>query len=147
MKVLLQKDVKDLGKVGEMVNVSEGFARNFLFPRKLAAVATEGKVKEFEHLKRVAEIKKKKAMAERQEVLKQISGKTVLFKMQAGESDKLFGTVTTSDISRELSRMGFEIDKRDIHLEEPIKMLGQHKATIKYGEGIGAPLQITVERA
>jgi large subunit ribosomal protein L9 len=147
MKVLLQKDVKDLGKVGEMVNVSEGFARNFLFPRKLAAVATEGKVKEFEHLKRVAEIKKKKAMAERQEVLKQISGKTVLFKMQAGESDKLFGTVTTSDISRELSRMGFEIDKRDIHLEEPIKMLGQHKATIKYGEGIEAPLQITVERA
>jgi large subunit ribosomal protein L9 len=147
MKVLLQKDVKDLGKVGEMVNVSEGFARNFLFPRKLAAVATEGKVKEFEHLKRVAEIKKKKAMAERQEILKQISGKMVLFKMQAGESDKLFGTVTTADISRELSRMGFEIDKRDIHLEEPIKMLGQHKAVIKYSEGVEASVQITVERA
>lgn len=147
MKVLLQKDVKDLGKVGEMVNVSEGFARNFLFPRKLAAVATEGKVKEFEHLKRVAEIKKKKAMSERQEILKQISGKMVLFKMQAGESDKLFGTVTTADISRELSRMGFEIDKRDIYLQEPIKMLGQHRAVIKYSEGVEAPVQITVERA
>lgn len=147
MRVILQKDVKDLGKVGEMVNVSEGFARNFLFPRKLAAVATEGKVKEFEHLKRVAEVKKKKATAERQALLKQISGKTVLFKMQAGESDKLFGTVTTADISKELSKMGFEIDKRDIHLEEQIKMLGQHKAMIKYAEGIETSVQITVERA
>ncbi len=147
MKVILQKDVKDLGKVGEMVNVSEGFARNFLFPRKLAAVATEGKVKEFEHLQRVAEVKKKKATAERQELLKQISGKTVLFKMQAGESDKLFGTVTTADISKELSKMGFEIDKRDIHLEEPIKMLGQHKAMIKYTEGVETKVQIMVERA
>lgn len=146
MKVILQKDVKDVGKVGEMVNVSEGFARNFLFPRKLAAVATEGKVKEFQHLQRVADVKKKKAVAERQELLNQISGKTVLFKMQAGESDKLFGTVTTADISKELSRMGFEIDKRDILLEEPIKMLGQHKATIKYSEGIETKVQIMVER-
>lgn len=147
MKVILQKDVKDLGKVGDLVSVKEGFARNFLFPRKLAALATEGRIHEFEHLKRVAEVKKKKAMAERQELLAKLNGKTVLFKMSAGETDKLFGTVTTADISRELGKMGFEIDRRDIHLEEPIKILGQHKATVRYAEGLEAQLQVSVERA
>ena len=93
MKVILQKDVKDVGKVGDLVSVSEGFARNFLFPRKMAAEATEKKVKEWEHLKRVAEIKKKKAVAERQELLKKISGISVSFKVAAGETDKIFGSV------------------------------------------------------
>ena len=147
MKVILQKDVKDVGRVGELVNVSEGFARNFLFPRKLASEATEKRVKEYDHLKRVAEAKKKKAMAERQEILNKINGKTVVFKLAAGETDKLFGTVTTNDISKELQKMGHSIDRRDIHLEEPIKVLGQHKAMVKYAEGMEAKIQISVERA
>ncbi len=148
MKVILQKDVKDVGRVGELVNVSEGFARNFLFPRKLAAEATEKRVKEYEHLKRVAETKKKKALAERQEILNKINGTTVTFKLQAGaDSDKLFGTVTTTDNSKELQKMGHSIDRRDIHLEEPIKVLGQHKAVVRYTEGLEAKIQIAVERA
>lgn len=147
MKVILQKDVKDVGRVGELVNVSEGFARNFLFPRKLAAEATEKRVKEYEHLKRVAEAKKKKALAERQELLKKINGTTVAFKMAAGETDKLFGTVTNADISKELQKLGFSVDRRDIHLEEPIKLLGQHKAVVRYAEGLEAKIQISVERA
>lgn len=147
MKVILQKDVKDVGRVGELVNVSEGFARNFLFPRKLAAEATEKRVKEYEHLKRVAETKKKKALAERQELLKKINGTTVTFKMAAGETDKLFGTVTTTDISKELQKLGHSVDRRDIHLTEPIKLLGQHKAVVHYGEGLEANIQIAVERA
>jgi large subunit ribosomal protein L9 len=147
MKVILQKDVKDVGKVGELVNVSEGFARNFLFPRKLAAEATEKRVKEYEHLKRVAEAKKKKALAERQELLSKINGTTVKFKLAAGETDKLFGTVTTTDISKELQKMGHSVDRRDIHLEEPIKILGQHKAVVRYAEGLEAKIQISVERA
>lgn len=147
MKVILQKDVKDVGRVGELVNVSEGFARNFLFPRKLAAEATEKRVKEYEHLKRVADAKQKKALAERQALLAKINNTTVLFKMQAGESDKLFGTVTTTDISKELQKLGYAVDRRDIHLEEPIKLLGQHKAVIHYGEGLDAKIQISVERA
>ncbi|MBV2169907.1 MAG: 50S ribosomal protein L9 [Bdellovibrio sp.] len=147
MKVILQKDVKDVGRVGELVNVSEGFARNFLFPRKLAAEATEKRVKEYEHLKRVAEAKKKKAMAERQELLNKINGTTVTFKLAAGETDKLFGTVTTTDISKELQKMGHSVDRRDIHLEEPIKILGQHKAIVRYAEGLEAKIQISVERA
>ncbi|MEK2643692.1 50S ribosomal protein L9 [Bdellovibrio sp. BCCA] len=147
MKVILQKDVKDVGRVGELVNVSEGFARNFLFPRKLAAEATEKRVKEYEHLKRVAETKKKKALAERQELLNKINGTTVTFKLAAGDTDKLFGTVTTTDISKELQKMGHSVDRRDIHLEEPIKVLGQHKAVVRYAEGMEAKIQISVERA
>src|SRR5689334_13568900 len=110
MKVILQKDVKDVGKVGDLVNVSEGFARNFLFPRKMASEATENRVKEYEHLKRVAEAKKKKAVAERQTLLNKINGASVKFKMAAAESDKIFGSVTTSDVSKELEKQGFSVD-------------------------------------
>lgn len=147
MKVILQKDVKDVGKVGDLVNVSEGFARNFLFPRKMAAVATENKVKEYEHLKRVAEAKKKKAVAERKELLNKMTGVAVRFKMAAAESEKIFGSVTSSDISKELDKLGYSVDRRDIHIDEQIKVLGNHRATIRLGEGLEATLQIVVERA
>ena len=147
MKVILQNDVKDVGKVGDLVNVSEGFARNFLFPRKLAAEATEKRIKEWEHLKRVGDAKKKKAVTERQAVLTKINGVTLKFKAAAGETDKLFGTITTTDISRELEKQSFSVDRRDIHLEEPIKILGQHKAIVRYGEGMEATVTILVERA
>ncbi len=146
MKVILQKDVKDLGKVGDLVNVSLGFARNLLFPRKLAIEATETKVNEWNHLKRVAESKKKKAQAERQEFLNKIKGTTVTFKLNAGENEKLFGTVTTLDISKALGKLGFSVDRKDIILAEPIKVLGTHKAVIKYSEGLEAAIQVAVER-
>ena len=147
MKVILSKDVKDVGKSGDLVTVSSGFARNFLFPRNLASEATEARAKEWEHLKSVAEARKKKAVTERQELLKKISGTAVNFKMQAGENDKLFGTVTTSEISKELEKHGFSVDRRDIHLEEAIKVLGSHKAVVRYAEGMEANIQINVERA
>ena len=147
MKVILQKDVKDLGKVGDLVSVSEGFARNLLFPRKLALEATEKRVNEYNHLQRVAESKKKKAVAERQEMLNKIKGATVGFKLNAGENDKLFGTVTTTDISKSLEKLGFSVDRKDIHLEEQIKVLGTHKATIRLGEGLETSIQVAVERA
>ncbi|MFN8790206.1 MAG: 50S ribosomal protein L9 [Bdellovibrionales bacterium] len=147
MKVILTHDVKDVGKVGDLVNVSEGFARNFLFPRKLAAEATEKRVKEYNHLKQMAEAKKKKALAERKALLDKINGVTLKFKMAAGDTDRLFGTVTTTDISKELQKAGFSVDRRDIHLEEPIKVLGQHKAAVRYTEGLEASVTISVERA
>ncbi|MFN7262775.1 MAG: 50S ribosomal protein L9 [Pseudobdellovibrionaceae bacterium] len=147
MKVILVKDVKDVGKVGDLVNVAEGFARNFLFPRKLASEATEKRVKEWEHLKRVADAKRKKAVEERKALLTKISGTSLKFKAAAGETDKLFGTVTTTEISKELTKAGFSVDRRDIHLEEPIKVLGNHKAWIRFGEGLEAQIQVVVERA
>ena len=147
MKVILQKDVKDLGKVGELVNVKEGYARNFLFPRKLALVATENKVTEWNHLKKMADIKKKKAVAGRQEIIKKMQGLTLNFKLEAAaESEKLFGSVTTADISKELEKQGYQIDRRDIHLEEAIKQLGQHKAFVRMGDGLEAELTVVVEK-
>ena len=147
MKVILQKDVKNLGKVGDLVSVSTGFARNFLFPRRLAAEATEKRMSEFAHLKQVAEVKKKKAVGERLELVKKLQGITVVLKGSAGESDKLFGSITNTDISNELEKHGFSIDRRDIHLEEPIRMLGQHKVAVKLGDGQEAELAVSVERA
>jgi large subunit ribosomal protein L9 len=147
MKVILQKDVKDLGKVGDLVNVSHGYARNFLFPRQLAMTATEEKETEWKHLQKVAEIKKKKAMAGRQELIGKLQGQTLNFKLEAAsDSEKLFGSVTTMDISKQLSASGFEIDRRDIHLEEPIRLLGQHKAHVRMGEGLEAEITVVVER-
>lgn len=147
MKVILQKDVKNLGKVGELVNVKQGYARNFLFPRELAIVATEKKVSEWNHLKKVAEIKKKKAMAGRQELIKKMQGLTLNFKLEAAaDSEKLFGSVTTMDISKQLETNGYDVDKRDIHLEEQIKVLGQHKAFVRMGDGLEAELTIVVEK-
>ena len=118
-----------------------------MFPRKLAVEATEKRISEYQHLQRVAEAKKKKAHAERQAVIAKINGVTVSFKAAAGDNDKLFGTITTTDISKELEKSGFSVDRRDIHVEEQIKVLGQHKATIKLGDGLEAKVQIAVERA
>ena len=146
MKVMLQKDVKDLGKVGEIVNVSNGYARNFLFPRKLALIATEGKTKEWSHLQKLAEIKKKKAKSDREQLMSAVSGKTLNFQMQAGDGDKLFGSVTQLEISKKLSKLGFEIDKKDIKLEEPIKMLGQYKATVDLGDSVTGEVTVVVEK-
>jgi large subunit ribosomal protein L9 len=146
MKVILQKDVKNVGKVGDVVNVATGYARNFLFPRRLAMLAAEKSVKAWEHLKKVSEQKKKKAVAERRALLDKISGVTLTFKLVSGEKDKVFGSVTTNDISRELETKGFSIDRRDIQTE-PIKVLGQHKVTVSYGEDLSAALTVVVEKA
>ena len=146
MKVILQKDVKDLGKVGELVSVAAGYARNFLFPRRLALVATEKRMNEWNHLQKVAEIKKKKATAERAEVINKLKGTALVFKLSAGEKDKLFGSVTNADISKKLEESGFMIDRRDIHLEEPIRVLGQHKAVVRLGEGLETEIAIAVEK-
>ena len=104
MKVILKQDIKDLGKVGELVNVANGYARNFLFPRKLAAEATEKRVKEFEHWQRVAKSRQEKAMADRKQTLDKIAGLQLVFKLNAGEEDKLFGSVTNKDISDDSRR-------------------------------------------
>ncbi len=147
MKVILQEDVKSLGKVGDVVRVKDGYARNFLLPRRLATEATERREKEFEHLQKIAEVKKKKAVAKRKEVVQKLSSVSVSFKAEAGAgTDKLFGAITSLDVSNELEKLGYSIDRREIHLDGPIKLLGQHKATIKLGEGLEAVIAISVDR-
>ncbi len=146
MKVILQKDVKDLGKVGDVVNVSQGYARNFLFARKLASQATENSVKEWEHLQKVAEAKKKKATSDRQALAEKVEGTTLTFKAQAGEGDQLFGSIGQYEVSSEFAKQGLEIDKKDVVLES-IKMLGQYKATVNFGGDVKADFTVVVEKA
>ena len=145
MQVLLQKDVKDLGKVGDIVNVKDGFARNFLFPQRLAVKSSEKNAKEYAHLKKVAEIKSKKAVGERKELADKVNGQTVSFEMTAGDTDKLFGSVSSVDVSKKLGAMGFSIDKKDISMDI-IKMLGQHKAAINFGDDITAEIVVSIEK-
>lgn len=147
MKVILQQDVKDLGKAGDLLNVSNGYFRNFLNPRSLAIEASESKVKEWTHIKTIAEAKKRKALEEKKGLIAKLNGVSITFKMAAGEGDKLFGAVTPKEISAELEKQSFSVDRRDITLEEPIKVLGKHKAQIKFSEGLHAVISINVERA
>ena len=147
MKVILQKDVKDLGKVGDLVNVAMGYARNFLFPRGLAVQATEKREKMWKHLKSVAEAKKKKAVDDRKKTLDALEGVTLNFKMAAGETDKLFGSVSAFDISKELEKQNFLIDRKDIHMDDVIKVLGQHKVVIKLGPDLEKEITVVVDRA
>ncbi|MBX9768074.1 MAG: 50S ribosomal protein L9 [Bdellovibrionales bacterium] len=146
MKVILKEDIKNVGKTGDMIAVSDGFARNYLFPRKLAVIATERREKELAHLQASAEARKKKALAKRKEILAKMSNITLTFKMTAGDTDKLFGSITNQDISNELEKQGYQVDKRDIQLGEHIKVLGQHKAQILLGEGLQSEIKISVER-
>ncbi|MGH1468492.1 MAG: 50S ribosomal protein L9 [Bdellovibrionales bacterium] len=146
MKVILNQDVKNLGKIGEMVQVKPGFARNFLFPRRMASEATEKRVKEFKHLQLVAEAKQAKAVEGRKEVLAKIQGETVQFQVEAAEDEQLFGSIGALDISRKLEEAGFAVDKRDVVLEDVIKVLGQHKAKVVLGKDLEAEITVAVER-
>ncbi len=146
MKVILSQDVAAVGKIGDLVKVSDGYARNFLLPRKLALIATEGREKEFKHLQAMAEARKKKAVGASKKIAEKLGAHTVTLKSQAGETDKLFGSVTSSDIAIELVKAGFAIEKRDIHISEPIKILGQHRVTIRIASGVETEIKVNVER-
>lgn len=145
MKVILQKDVENVGLIGDLVNVSNGYARNFLFPRKLAVEATEKREKELKHLQKIAEVKKKKANEQKKDLLHKLQDVHMVFQVAAGENDKLFGSITNVDVCEQLKTLGFSMDRRNIHFE-PIKTLGQHKVAVKIGSGMEAELNITVER-
>lgn len=146
MKVILQSDVKNIGKVGEIINVSDGYARNFLFPNKLAMQATEKRQKEFAHYQKIAEAKKVKLLADKKSLVEKLAELTLSFQRKAGDEDKIFGSVTNADIAQVLEKHGHDVDKRDINVEEAIKVLGQHRASVKLGDGLEAVLKINVER-
>jgi len=146
MKVILAQDVRALGKVGDLVKVSDGYARNYLIPRRLALAATEDRVHEFAHLKKVAEAKKKKAEGVAKKFAEKLSSVSVTLKANVGEGEKLFGSITTMDIAKELDKQGYAIDRRDLTLEEPIKQLGQYKVKVKVATGVDAHIKVVVER-
>ncbi len=143
MKIFLKEDVKSLGKMGDIVNVAEGYARNYLIPKKLAVEANVKNVKEFEHQKKMIKEKTEKTRMSSQALADKLSTVTVKISAKAGEEGKLFGSVTTMDIAEALNAQGFEVDKKKIHMEEPIKRLGSYTAEVKVHSDISA--KITVE--
>ena len=147
MKVILNKDVKNVGKAGEVLDVRDGYARNFLIPKKLAEMATSGRAKYWDHVQKLISARKAKALEERKALLGKLNGLSVTFKaVAANDSEKIFGSITTHDISQKLETMGFSVDRRDLHLEEAIKTLGNFRVTVKLGDNLSTDIQVVVER-
>ena len=146
MKVILLEDVKGQGKKGELINTSDGYARNFLFPRKLAKPADAGSIKEIE-MKKESEAfhlaqEKKKA----NEMKDFLSDKHVVFKTTGGADGRLYGAVTTKDIAEKIEKdLGVKIDKRNISINDTIKTAGIYPVKVKLFQGITAELKIVVE--
>ncbi len=146
MQVILQEDVEKLGTRGEVVEVAPGFARNFLLPRKLALEASSANLKRLEKI-RVTLAKRtatEKSAAEQQADL--LNGVTVKLTRKAGENDQLFGSVTAADLAEGLAKQGFQIDKRRIVLDEPIKILGESLVTVRLVHGVAAQFKVIVEK-
>jgi large subunit ribosomal protein L9 len=146
MKVILQKDVPNLGDAGDTKDVAEGYARNYLLPRNLVLIASESGRREAEHQKKLVKLKKDKRKKESEKVLEKVNGITVQFSVQVGEEGKLFGSVTSIDISRKLKEQGFQIDKKKIHLENPIRQEGEFEVAIKLDEGLVGKIKVVVAK-
>ncbi|MBP8988492.1 MAG: 50S ribosomal protein L9 [Spirochaetes bacterium] len=144
MRVILQKDVQNLGEAGDIKEVAEGFARNFLLPKKLVIPYNESSAKAIEHQKKLVKIKKEKRKKEGQKLVEALSSVALTIGAQVGEDEKLFGSVTAIDIADKLAQMGYTIDKRKIVLPEPIKKAGEHEVKIKLEEGLTATIKVSV---
>jgi large subunit ribosomal protein L9 len=147
MEVLLLKDVDQLGRAGDVKNVASGFARNYLFPRELAVPATPGAIKQTA-LQREAEARRvAQELSEAQALAQLLDGKSVTFAARAGESDRLYGSITSSNIAEALEKLvGQEVDKRKIDLDEPLKELGDHAVTIRLAPEAEAKVTVVIER-
>jgi len=144
MKVILREDVKDLGHIGEVLTVKDGYARNFLLPRGLASEANLKNVKALEHEKRKIQETVRKAKSGAEELSSKISALTITIKAKAGEEDKLFGSVTVMDIAEALKQEGLDIDRKKIVLEEPIKRLGNYTVSVKVHPEVAAQFTVQV---
>jgi len=144
MRVILSEDVQHVGIAGEVVKVREGYARNYLIPRGLAMLATEGKVREMEHKKRIIEERVKKQIKGHEKVALQIHKVRLSFTVKAGEEGKLFGSVTSSDIHQQLAEQGIEVDRRRIELPDPIKQLGDYKVPVRLHREVRAEIRVEV---
>jgi large subunit ribosomal protein L9 len=144
MKIILRDDVENVGRVGEVVTVKDGFARNFLIPRKLAIPATPGNLRGIDQVKFQKEQRDKKRMREGDRIKVALERVSCTAEVQVGEEDKVFGSVTAAHISELLKDQGFTIDRRDILLEEPLKALGVYTVDVKIDRDIVAKLKVWV---
>ena len=146
MKVILREDVKDLGKVGAVIHVAEGFARNYLIPRNLAISATPNNIEAFEHEKRLIDARRAKFLKEAEALKGKLERVSCSISKKVGEQDKLFGSVTSQDIESAFQAEGFKVDKKDILLKEPIKALGVYTVPVRVYEEVVANAKVWVVR-
>lgn len=144
MKVILNADVKGQGKKGDIIEVSDGYARNFLIKKNLASEATAGAINEANQQK-AAELKRKQAEKEEADkTAKALSGKEIIVTVKCGNNGKIFGSVTSKEISEELLKYGFDIDKKKIVLKEPLKSVGLYDVEVKVYAEISAKIKVKV---
>jgi len=143
VQVVLTEDLPNVGDSGEVVRVRPGFARNFLIPRGLAAMATKDNIKQIEHAKRVASSRAVKMRAGFEATAAKLNTVKLSIKAQVGDGEKLYGSVTSRNIEEALAEQGFEIDRRKIQID-PIRELGSYTATIRVGTGVDANVDFDV---
>ncbi|KAA3655582.1 MAG: 50S ribosomal protein L9 [Calditrichaeota bacterium] len=142
MKVILKKKHETLGDVGEIVNVKSGFARNFLIPNGVAMAATPGNLKIVEKEKKLYEIAEQRAVADAEQLKEKLEATSVTAELQVGEEEKVFGAITSHNIADLLADKGFEIDRRKILLDEPIKALGVYEVAVRLHADVDAKIKV-----
>ena len=147
MKVILTQDVKGKGKKGQMIEVSDGYARNFMLPKKLAIEATPDAINTMKMNDKATQERIAREKAEALEVSKKLRAMTLIVKAKGGGAGRLFGAVTNAEIAAALEKQGVKLDKRKIVLNETIKNVGTYTATCKLGYEISAPLSVKIEEA
>ena len=146
MEIILREDIENLGIRGDVVKVAAGYARNFLLPKKLAVPATDSNRKIVEQERQSHLRKEAKQIGEAQELAKLVGAVTVTIARKAGETDQLFGSVTAADISDALTAQHYNVERRRINLEEPIRTLGEHKVTVRLHREVTAEITVNVSR-
>ncbi|WP_034622576.1 50S ribosomal protein L9 [Desulfovermiculus halophilus] len=146
MEVILRTDMENLGKLGDVVKVKPGYARNYLIPKELAMQATPSNLKVFEQQRRKLQEKLDKARAEAESLAGRLEETVITIPVRVGESDKLYGSVTSAMISEALAQQGLEVDKKDIELDNPIRSLGEHQVPVKLYSGVRPELKVNVVR-
>jgi large subunit ribosomal protein L9 len=144
VQVILKQDVDKIGRAGELVRVKPGFARNFLLPRGLAAVATNENVRQVEHERRIALALSEKQRKFAEGTAAQIEGLVVEIAMQVGEGDRLYGSVTSRDIAQALASKGVDVDRKKLQVPDTIKSLGEYTITAKLGNEVNANFKLIV---
>jgi len=144
MEVILRSDIERLGKIGDVVKVSPGYARNYLIPQKLAYPATKGNLKRIEYEIRRAAQMADHELEQARKYAEKLSELSLTFQVKVGEEDKLYGSVTTGDIADEASRQGFDLDRRKILLDEPIKKLGVYTVSVRLYPEVDAEIKVWV---
>jgi large subunit ribosomal protein L9 len=144
MEVILREDIDKLGLRGQVVKVAPGYARNFLLPKRMAVEATESNKKIIEQERQAHLRKEAKLQSEAQDLSKMLGVVTVTISQKAGEADQLFGSVTSKDIAEALELQNFTIDRRKIHLEEPIKQLGEYKIPVRLHKDVTCEIGVNV---